>query len=301
MYQRWLNFLELLGRIRLPRWRSRFRLLPTGRADGSDVLDSTRWKQFCSPETLFRAWGPDSSSVWKPYHCITLFAALEKFSSENLGPLPRSSLQFDIPHTDPAPPWAKSKPMVIIDLPGPESVMTATWLAFSAGYQPVSTFDNWPHPAGLLKPESTIGALLYFAPLMADLHEKHPADAPPMWICERGRLGIRSGRPKEFDNRYYLDDSILPGPNTIKQAGIKELVYICPKKSDPEIIDLSLYFQELRKQGIRVLKAPISDAAIFAVPTDLVPQQVILSKRGFFRSSAGGFGIPIPEPSSSSG
>jgi hypothetical protein len=190
-----------------------------------------------------------------------------------------------------------------LDGPPLTSIALAAHLCGQQYCQPVCTFDNWPHPAGLLKSEVALAGLIRYASLMARAKPEWHKGLPPVWICDNGRLGVRPGRPRDFDNRYYLDDSILPGLELLRQHQLQRVVYASSNMLDPPIADMAGYLHMLQKQGLPVLRIGLSSREMWDVgPTpagDLPPP--IFSPQGFFRSTAGGFGTPIPEPSSSSG
>lgn len=54
-----------------------------------------------------------------------------------------------------------SSTLVLLDIPGPESVATAAGMSTAA--DPVFFFDNWPHPAGVVDSASTLAAAIYYA------------------------------------------------------------------------------------------------------------------------------------------
>jgi hypothetical protein len=184
---------------------------------------------------------------------------------------------------------------VIADLPGPLVVPVGVWLV-GAGHQPVSTFDNWPHPRGVLAPERILAQLLYWASAVAELRAGLGPGSPPAWLCDRQRLGERPGRPGEFDNRYFLDDSLLPGPGLLRQAGIRRAVYLTAGGGDPPLADVDPYFQDLERAGIEVRHAALEDPELGLAPLPARrPAQLLPAS--FRRSSAGGFGTVVPQPS----
>jgi hypothetical protein len=189
----------------------------------------------------------------------------------------------------------------ILDLPGPRAVEAGAWLVSAAGCQPVCTFDNWPHPRGLLRPEETLAELLRWATTVAEARRRLQPSSPPVWICDSERLGGREGRPREFDNRYYLDDSILPGPGLLGRSGIRRAVYATFAGEQVPVIDLEAYFADLLAAGVEVLHVDLGDPQLeprpFSAPRTPRPPP----RAGFHRSAAGGFGSEVPEPSSGGG
>ena len=124
------------------------------------------------------------------------------------------------------------------------------------------------------------------------------------------RLGTRQGQIGEFDNRYYLDDSILPAADVLRRAGIRRAVYLGwgGEEENPDapaqagaipLADLVDWFAELLHGGIEVVHAPVSDPELRLRPFQARSVRPPFSTKGYRRSAAGGFGTEIPEPSSS--
>jgi hypothetical protein len=303
------KLLERLGRLRL--FRSSITAPPggtwtVGEARASDALGGHTWRQFLAADALYDACGPHPESPWLPFHTPTLFAALE--STHSRAPsgdpeLPSIDQRLAPERRDPildTPAWLAPGNLAIIDLEGPRSVAYGAWLADMGG-QPVCTFDNWPHGRGLLKPEHTLAALLRYAPVFQRRRADLTPDAPALWLCDRTRLLGRVPIPTDFDNRYYLDESALPGPGMMKQHGVHTLVVITDPKANALAPDLEAWLFDRHKDGFNVLHAPIDAPHLEATP--LTPHRPSFSgySDGLHRSDAGGFGVLIPEPSSSGG
>lgn len=301
------RFLDFLGRARIS-YRSHRAMLTVGDPNDRDALDSMGWRDFLQPERLYDVWGPLAGSLWEPYHCVPLFAAVAAVKPDRMGPT-QPDLVRDIEGNGKladglldrplGTAWAAARTWVILDLPGPTSVAAAVRL-IRAGFQPVCTFDHWPHEHGLLKPERILAQLLRYAPLVAELRRELAPGAPPLWICDRDRLGSRPGRPREFDNRYFLDDSILPSAEMLRSSGISRILCVVPETGDSPREDLSAYFRDLRTEGFVTIQGlGWADASVapfsFAEPVF----QIGFRQAGFRRADAGGFGQLIPEPSSS--
>jgi len=309
MWPLWSKLFETLGRFRLPLPHPKVSV-SVGSPGATDVLGGFDWQHHRTAEALFATWGPLPDTVWEPYHCVPLFAALDTIKSGQAWPTaPADAARIETgPHLGgPATfeplgqAWAESGVWVILDLPGPVSVALAARLV-RAGYQPVCTFDHWPHPAGLLQPERLLAQLLRFAPLLADARQHLRPEGPPLWICDRNRLGERRGQPHEFDNRYFLDDSLLPGPDTLRRADVRHIVCVVPEPMDRPLEDLHAYFADLRKEGFgEIHAAALSDPELRILDLPSPTKSSRFLSRGFQRSAAGGFGRLIPEESSSSG
>ncbi len=329
MWQRWSSFLEALGRLRVP-IITQSPSVTVGDSGGEDAEGGRGWQAYTRTEALFQVWGPLDGSPWEPYHAVPLFAALDRQKPRSVGPTPQAELAEGTagtggralgrdrgfvlpPHVrpgQPAPAWAEPDTMVVVDLPGRTSVEAAAWLVTSAGLQPVCTFDHWPHRSGLLRAERVLAELLRWATTIVNARGRIATDAPPLWICDSTRLGTRRGRPGEFDNRYYLDDSILPAAKVLRRAGIRRVVYLgwdgsldsddAPGPTgEVPVADLVEWFTELLSDGVLVLHCPVSDPDLRLRPFQAPPKRPRFSVRGYRRSAAGGFGTEVPEPSSS--
>lgn len=301
MWRLWSDLLEALGRIRL-RFPSG-RPLSVGDPSAPDARGGSEWEEYASPEALFRVWGPLEGSPWEPFHSVPLFAALDRVGRGKVGPTATRVVGDRMPHPRahpgaPAPPWLSSDTWVIVDLPGVQAVTVGAWLVTSAGAQPVCSFDHWPHPKGLLRPEHILAELLRWASTLAAARGRITSDAPPVWICDSDRLGTRPGLPGEFDNRYFLDDSSVPGPGVLRRAGIRRVVYISRGGGDVPVHDLEAYLGELLLAGIELLHAPITNPELQPVPLSSPRSPRPAPRDGFHRSAAGGFGSVVPQPSS---
>jgi hypothetical protein len=332
MWRPWSKGLELLGRIRLKvpfRWR---RTLRVGDPHAPDAMASTGWRAYLDPERLYDVWGPHPESPWTAFHCVPLFAALDSLRHSEIGPArlpepgdskswPGEFIQavepapapdpFAPPPTElvalppgarpgaPPPPWLTRDTWTILDLPGPRAVEAAVWLVEAAGCQPVCTFDNWPHSKGVLRAETVLAELLRWATTMSAARRALDANAPPVWICDSERLGAKTPRPGDFDNRYYLDDSILPGVDLLRRAGLRRAIYVTAVEKEP-LLDLDGYFRDLISTGFGVLQVTLSDPLLEPGPLRLpaVPRN---PPSDFRRSGAGGFGQDVPHPSSGGG
>ncbi len=305
MWRRWSERLEWLGALRLglPTFTKGW---PVGEPNASDAEGGLGWKNFASPEPLYRAWGPHPEGPWVPFHCVPLFAALDRTKPEWIGPRGRVRVPEPLWGSGepfpPAPRWLRPGTMTILDAPGRRSVEAAAWLVVSGGCQPVCTFDNWPHEKGVLRVADVLAELLHWASVVFAARARLEADAPPLWICDSRRLGTRTGRPGEFDNRYFLDDSILPGPGFLARNGVERVVYLHAEVASPPVSDLENYFGDLLTAGIPVLHLGLP-AGPEAKPAVLVGDALRRRRppKGFRRSAAGGFGTTVPEPSSGSG
>ncbi|MEZ6038134.1 MAG: hypothetical protein R3F29_11670 [Planctomycetota bacterium] len=143
---------------------------------------------------------------------------------------------------------------LVVDLPGPESV------AFAAGLAPrfdaVFTFDNWPHPDGLVPAHLTLAAALFHRP---DFDRSAPeAVRSPCFVLDRARLEAPTAADR-FDNRYVAK---LPSAERLRAIGVKHVLYVVPAVAPPaELDDLNETFVAWEKAGIDVRRLSVGDVA----------------------------------------
>jgi hypothetical protein len=295
--------LELIGGARIyvrPGWRTP----PVGDLQAPDALGGDGYVALRSARALYEVWGPPPGSPFEPFHCVTLFAALDRLAASREA-CPPSAVDVAVyeqhPNLQPSDRplellWLVQGAMVVVDLEGPSSVALAARLV-GLGCQPVCTFDNWPHPSAALNPERVLAFLLRHGPVVARARPSILPSAPPVWICDRDRLTGGRPSPGRFDNRYFLDDTVLPGSAVLRAAGVGRIVVIAPTRAAPLTKDVAAWLADRGKDGFEVLRADVDDDAL-----DIRPIQPV---REHFpavgsRSDAGGFGTLVPEPSSSS-
>jgi hypothetical protein len=286
-----LKLLEKIGRFRLPMTRSKTKIA-VGRTDAPDFRGTFDWRKYREARALSAVWGPRSASHFLPFHCITLFAAVDYLEHERLGPCTHDPFPVGA-YAHPS--WIDASTLLLVDLSGPESVALGAALGAN-GCDLVCTFNNWPHPDGLIRPQNTLAALLRYASWLSEKRVFPSAPAPVAWLCDAVRLGTRKGKPGQFDNRYYIEDAILPGPRFLKDRGITDVFYVCAV-ADTVMADIVAYLAYLQKEGIRVRQVVARDG-VLSVPMTCALRTASFSTTGFFRSSAGGFGAPVPHPSS---
>ncbi len=141
---------------------------------------------------------------------------------------------------------------VILDLPGPTSIAVATGLA--QRFDPVFTFDNLPHPAGVVPSAQTLAAVVYWRPqLMAARAARNTAGAdnlPPVFVLEGDRLAAYANEVERFDNRSQVR---LPDADGLRALGITRVLYVRQHRGNvAEADDLNLAFTALTAGGIDV-------------------------------------------------
>lgn len=286
------KLLDTVARWRLPRWRIS-QSLQVGDRRNMDHLGGRRWQVFLQPRALAEAWGPRPDGPWWPFHCLTLFASLDYLKREGVGPLEADPLPVRQLRR---PAWLDARTLLFVDLEGPQSVALGAALGVQ-GCDLVCTFNNWPHAKGVLAAQHTLAALLRYASWLRDERQWPETPAPVAWLCDRGRLGTRKGNPGEFDNRYYIEESVLPGPNYLRERGIGRIVYLAGVGQVP-LADLAEHLFEYRQKGFEVLGATLAGEGEISEPTPLDLMAARFSKLGYLLAAGGGFGATVPHPSS---
>lgn len=144
---------------------------------------------------------------------------------------------------------------VLIDLPGPEAVAMAAGMA--ERFEPVATFDNWPHPRGVVPAHMTLAAAAYYQPLFAKMQQRRTLSALPAFVLDRKRLAQYTDETRQFDNRYVAK---LPPPDGFTKLGVKRLLYVVPGGAETaELDDLNQDFVAYEKAGIDVKMVAATD------------------------------------------
>lgn len=292
MWSQLSQLLEAVSRWRLPWLRVR-KALQVGDRREPDYLGGNRWLVYLVPKELATIFGPRRDGPWWPFHCLTLFAALDYLRRENTGPLPRDPLPVAGLQR---PEWLDARTLLFVDLKGPESVAAGAALA-TQGCDLVCTFNNWPHPEGVIASQHTLAALLRYASWLRESRRWPETAAPVAWLCDNERLGTVPGRPGQFDNRYYIEESVLPGPNYLRERGIGRIVYLGAPGQAP-LADLGEHLFEYRQKGFEVAGATLSPEGEFSEPVPLDLAATRFRKIGYLLAAGGGFGATVPHPSS---
>jgi len=109
---------------------------------------------------------------------------------------------------------------VVVDMQGPDAV------AFAAGmagfFDPVFTFENWPHPRGVVPAHRTLAAALYYQPLFVRRRDTS-SHRPPVFVLDSDRLAPYVDETQQFDNRWIAK---LPSAASLDAIGIKRVLYV---------------------------------------------------------------------------
>ena len=286
------KILERLGSLRLPPLRKRNRLL-VGDPKLPDFLGTPRWRQYVHARVLASVWAPRAAGPWRPFHSLTLFAALDYLQRDQIGPaatdpLPVTGIR--------APDWLDTRTVLFVDLPGPQSVALGAALA-AQGCDLVCTFNNWPHPDALLPSHETLAALLRYASWLQDERRHGTTPAPVAWLCDSTRLGMQEGKPGQYDNRYYLEDTQMPGPAYLRQRGISHLVHL-GAEGVPVRADMAEHLYQYSRHGFAMLQTTLRPDLNWAPLTAMALASTRFNTAGYLMAAGGGFGATVPHPSS---
>jgi hypothetical protein len=199
-----------------------------------------------------------------PFYVPTLFQSLEASSGRTLRselrPVPPPDAQADYLRGEAILSLFRAVEMpkdtaLVLDLEGPTSVAIAAALA--KGFEPVFTFDNWPHPLGVVASHLTLASALYYRPVFLQARAARPPDAPAAFILDRNRLAHYTDDGGQFDNRYVAK---LPLAENLRSLGVRHVLYVTPDKKDlRELDDLNDDFIAFAKASIDVKVLPLSD------------------------------------------
>lgn len=320
MSPRWLKLLETLG--------SPLNAKPALRdALAEGVIRHGHWHEFRHYDILFQLYGPPAGSPFQPFHCPTLFAGIDRLNLQ-----PRlTELSPEVTAERPAGAWQWLQPdtFVLMDLPGGLSVQMAAHLLIESGAQLISAFDHWPaanpvrhfneasytqmaalpwppqqvHSDIAIDSRDLLDSMVSLAPrVWQRTRQGIAADAPAILMCDSRRTVAAKVGPGDFDNRYYIDDSILPGEALLRRLGIKQLAFFGASAATEPSPDLTHFINECARGGMRLLNIALDQPETWAVPLPMGPPvEVRLSSLAFPKSQVGGFGRKIPVPSESSG
>jgi hypothetical protein len=320
MSQRWLKLLETLG--------SPLRSKPPLKdALSTGQIRQGLWHEFRHYDLLFQLYGPPKGSPFAPYHCPTLFAAVDRLALQPR--LTELSPEVTEPKPEGAWQWLGPDTFVLIDLPGALSVQLGARLLIEGGAQLISAFDHWPAANPMrrfteasyvnmaarpwppqqvrtdvaIDSRDVLDSMISLAPQVWRRTQQGIApDAPAVLLCDSRRTVAAKAGPGDYDNRYYIDDSILPGEALLRRLGIRKLVFFGLSEATAPSADLTVFMNECARGGISLHNATLDQPETWAVPLPMRrPVEVRLSSLAFPKSQVGGFGRRIPVPSESSG
>jgi hypothetical protein len=243
-------------------------------------------------EELFAIWAPDTMP-WSPWVKPVLFAQAMPFLGREVAAEWRS---YDMT-------WAPPPDLhvaLIVNLRGHESVVAGLALA-SRGYFPVPLFNAVADHMEIVDTTPIANVLFRSAADRAAL--QIPPAAPPAFLIDSGRMANgTSPDPGQFDNRWLVLPQDFPSAAFLTSHGVRcaILVQSGSQQPDKDVAHILLRWQQA---GISLSVVDVASS------TGVQPLRVsrpwwfrstfyrALAMMGLRRSSAGGFGALIPEPS----
>lgn len=224
----------------------------TGKPFSSDLSDPNRLIEIYQPKT----------ATWQPFFVPTLIQSLAQ---------PSLRKQISYPISTPAMEDAYQRAgglkelisqaanaqqtLIIADLPGPEAVAVGAALAGTADVVP--TFDNWPHPLGVVRSHETLAAMYNYAAEIAQKKATLKDNAPAVLLLDSLRLTPYRDEETQFDNRHLAK---VPPVDQLKQRGITGIIYLVRDQTQrQELDDLNDDFVEFQKNQIEVRILRLSD------------------------------------------
>lgn len=228
---------------------------------GADSTGSTAWQDYAKPDALLKAWQPRSDNAkWQPYYVPTLIQALSQDSLRSVitpicTPAMREAYSRGLGMREALKTSENpSTTLIITDIPGPESVAFAAALADLA--EPVVSFDNFPHPLGVVPSHETLAALIYYAKEVSEKAAKRPQKPASVIVLDANHLAKYVDADSQFDNRYIAK---VPTADNLSTLGIKAIVYGMPNESQrTELDDLNDDFVAYQEKNISVEMLPLT-------------------------------------------
>jgi len=232
--------------------------LAYGRSNDAD--DSEIWRTALLNQRLADVLAPGEARL-QPYYAPTLFQAPDQSADlrMDLTPMLRASMEdvYDRGRALGEAFAAAGHPRdtaLVIDMKGPEAVAAAT--AVANDFAPVFTFDNWPHPRGVVPSHETLAAALYYLPWLQRAAASRTTPAPPAFVLDANRLASYTDEVAHFDNRYTVS---LPSAASLQALGVSRLLYVRDGSGTLESDDLNADLTELERAGIEVRQASLAD------------------------------------------
>ena len=269
-----------------------------------------------SREEAFDLWAGTVSPwcVWsKPILLSYLPAELTADASE---PLPPTR----------ALPWAPpadGSAIVVVDLPGLESVRFGERLAH-AGFRPIPLFNAVPGPWPSREREDRVAfrPVVDVSPIVDAIEQVTlrlrdrlaglPPAAPPAFLLDSNRrLGV-TPQPGDFDNRSVSLPTDFPSAVFLQSGGVGRVIVVYDSADRTSVdsgqpaSDLAHTLLRWQSAGIVILACPLNENLEGAEPAPIVLKRPTwfgaiwhnaLSVLGLRRSPLGGFGGTLPVPS----
>ena len=233
-----------------------------------DASGSKDWRRYTNPADLIAAWQP-RTEAWQKFFTPTLMQSLKDESLRtqmrlivNQG-MREALARGETMRRDLLSQVDKgAETFFIADLPGPEAV--AFGAAMAGWTDVIPSFENWPHPHGVVRSHDTLAALLYYAASLQEQKKQLPESAPGLLLLDSQRLVAYTDADDKFDNRYV---ATLPSATALQQRGVKNIMYIVPNREQKdESDDLNDDFVAYKNAKLKVVLFPLNDFQKVAQP-----------------------------------
>jgi len=245
------------------------------------------------PEDIFEIWAPPGGA-WSAWAKPVLFAQLPE-STPDAGSSDKAGADLDVPWA----PAADGRTILVLDLPGAESVRTGLALA-GRGYRPVPLFNACTGPDEVIPQGAIQQALRSGAP---DLRARSlPLDAPPAFLLDQLRLApMRPIRPGAFDNRWQVYPDDFPAAEVLRARGYAQVVLVQRGLGQPQDdlrAVLSLWQEHRLTLMVKGTDTPAPPAPLSLRRPSWLRRlwHELLASLGVRRSPVRGFGYVVPEP-----
>jgi hypothetical protein len=250
-------------------------------------------------ETIYDIWIPPNGA-WSLWARPVLFAEMPRAEAEAAAGAGRPGPAVDVSWAPPA----RENVLLVIDLPGEESVYVGLELA-GLGYRPVPAYNACTDAREVVPQGAIRRALRAGAPYLRSLNL--PADAPPAFLLDANRMAPGADvRPGMFDNRWQVFPQDLPSAQTLRGRGVSRVLLVRhgPRAPADDVADVLRGWQEA---GLMTWAKDLLDAAppvSIRVARPAWYRAVwhgFLAALGLRRAPPGGFGRLVPEPRASQG
>ncbi len=283
---------------------------------------------------LFRIWAP-GDSIWSPWAKPVLFASM----GGNLplsGQVPDpAAAAGTLPPPDPeVMTWLSSarsgNTAIVVDLPGVQTVGRALQFA-THGFRPVPLFNTTNGSKACVPVDDLVRRLADAAFTLTSLPKPLSPAAPPVFMLDANRNLSRAPAPGDYDNRWVVFPQDFPSADFLKRNGITAVLLWHGKSTTPgggldhvlarwQDAGLALY-EYTDTVDVMPASSPagVSDVMMRESGLGAASQRLPVALRvtrprayrslwqrwlvalGLRRSSAGGFGGVVPQPSSGHG
>jgi hypothetical protein len=251
------------------------------------------------------AWAP-AGAPWSPWVKPVLFAHLAppegvEPAAPNLPEWPAAAIAAplrDLATTAPHPfraGFRRYDAAIVVDLPGADGLLVGLALA-REGFRPVPLYNAVPGEHAVVDLRPHLALLVAGAPLLDDV----PLDAPPAFLLDAHRRGLRSPEPGDWDNRSVSLPTDFPSATALLGASLRRAVVVRDDGEPP--LDLAMTLRAWQEEGIPLLGAlagPQSALAPFHLGRPwLIGRALHAFGQLFLKRRPGGeYGDAVPLPS----